>query len=43
MKEIAPLRVWLLAMVMLTLLAVVVGTLIVVLDNPFTCVLKLGG
>lgn len=34
-KEIAPLRVWLLALVILAILAAMVATLVVVLDDPF--------
>jgi hypothetical protein len=39
MKEIAPLRVWLFAMVMLAMLAIVGSTLVLVLDDPFTFLL----
>jgi hypothetical protein len=35
-KEIAPLRVWLLALVILAILAALGATLFVVLDAPFT-------
>jgi hypothetical protein len=34
-KEIAPLRVWLFALVILAILAALCATLCVVLDNPF--------
>jgi hypothetical protein len=35
-KEVAPLRVWLLALVILAILAALGATLFVVLDDPFT-------
>ena len=35
-KEVAPLRVWLFALIILTLLTALGATLLVVLDDPFT-------
>ena len=42
-KEIAPIRVWLFALVILVILAALSATLCVVLDDPFTFLADRGG